>query len=147
MDVLGIRTFVTPVWGEWGPQRVVSRGAVDTFSNLTDNHQWIHTDDTRCASESVYGQVIAHGFLILSLLPSLLPSEPFLITGHTHRIVRGGEWRFPAPVFPENTVQARTRLTEVRRTKRGTLLIREVEVWSSGNTKPVVTCILQLQYF
>lgn len=143
-----LRTFVTDEWSEWGPDRLVTRSDIDSFGALTDNHQWIHEDDNRCDSESIYGEVIAHGLFILTLLPSLLPPEPFTLTGYTHRIVRGGEWRFPAPVFPDNTVRARARLVKVRYTERGALLIRETEIWSSGNSdKPVVTCIFRLQYF
>ena len=148
MDVSRLQTFTTPDWSEWGPERLVTRSDIDSFGVLTDNHQWIHEDDERCSKESIYGEVIAHGLFILTLLPSLLPPEPFMVVGHTHRIVRGGEWRFPAPVFLENTVRARVRLTKVRYTERGTLLIRETEIWSSGNSdKPVVTCTLRLQYF
>lgn len=147
-DLKSLKTFVTSSWSEWGRERYISRVDIDSFGTLTDNHQWIHEDDTRCSEESVYGGVIAHGLFILTLLPSLLPPEPFVLVGHTHRIVRGGEWRFPAPVFPNNAVRARVRLVKVCHTERGTLLIRDTEIWSSGNKdKPVVTCSLALQYF
>jgi acyl dehydratase len=147
-DIERLQMYTTDIWSGWGPKRIISRADIDTFGFLTDNHQWIHEDDERCRNESVYGEVIAHGLFILTLLPSLLPKEPFLVVGYTHRIVRGGEWRFPAPVYPGDTIHARVRLKKVRLTERGTLLIRETEVWSSGNVeRPVVTCTLRLQYF
>jgi acyl dehydratase len=148
VDISRLQTFVTSDWSEWGTKRLITRSDIGAFGTLTDNHQWIHEDDARCGAESIYGGVIAHGLFILTLLPSLLPLESFQVVGHTHRIVRGGQWRFPAPVFPENTLHARARLVKVRYTERGTLLIRETEIWSSGNKdKPVVTCKLRLQYF
>ena len=149
-EVGQLRSFVTKQWSEWGQQRLVTRDHIDTFSNLTDNHQWIHEDEDRCMTESPYGALVAHGFFILVLLPSLLPRESFVVTGHAQRIVRGSDhFRFPSPVFPDDIVQARVRLRDVRISEngKGIILIRDTEIWSTTGTKPAVTCSLQLQYF
>jgi len=44
---------------------VVTQELVDRFADATGDDQWIHTDPSR-------GPTIAHGFLTLALLPSLL---------------------------------------------------------------------------
>lgn len=147
MDVGFLQSQITSSWSEWGTERLITRSDIDAFGTLTDNHQWIHENDARCKTESLYGEVIAHGLFILTLLPSLLPPESFTLTSYTHRIVRGGEWRFPAPVFVDDIVHARSRLLTVRLTQRGVVLMREIEVWSVNGLKPAVTCSLQLQYF
>lgn len=44
---------------------------VDLFADATDDHQWIHVDPER-AVQGPFGVTIAHGYLTLSLIPSLL---------------------------------------------------------------------------
>ena len=149
-DAATLRSLITPEWSEWGAERLITKADIKTFADLTDNHQWIHEDEARCVNESPYGALIAHGFLILALLPGLLPPEPFQVVGYRQRIVRGSDhFRFPAPIFPGDTVHTRVHLQEVRTSKnnRGTILFRDTEVWSTVGTKPAVVCSLQLQYF
>lgn len=47
---------------------IVSQERINQFSQVTEGHQWIHTDIHRAKIESPYGTTIAHGFLTLSLL-------------------------------------------------------------------------------
>jgi acyl dehydratase len=49
----------------------VTQDAVNLFADATGDHQWIHVDVERAKKESPFGGPIAHGFLTLSLLPSL----------------------------------------------------------------------------
>lgn len=48
----------------------ISQGMITKFAEATGDHQWIHTDIKK-ASQSVFGGTVAHGFLLLSLLPRL----------------------------------------------------------------------------
>ncbi|WP_246795507.1 MaoC family dehydratase [Burkholderia perseverans] len=50
----------------------IEQARVDRFADATDDHQWIHVDPERAARESPFGAPIAHGFLTLSLIPSLM---------------------------------------------------------------------------
>ncbi|WP_173933251.1 MaoC family dehydratase [Chelativorans sp. Marseille-P2723] len=52
--------------------RTVSQEMIDQFAVATDDHQFIHTDPERAASETPYGGTIAHGFLTLSLLSTMI---------------------------------------------------------------------------
>jgi acyl dehydratase len=100
--------------------------------------------------ESIYRGLIAHGLFIVTLIPGLLPSERFVISPYTHRIVRGIEHlRILAPVYPGDTVRVRTRLKRVvpAQSGKGVILSRDVECWTQANVKPVVVCTLLLQYF
>jgi acyl dehydratase len=76
--------------------RDVSQRQVDQFADATDDHQWIHVDPERAARESPYGKTIAHGYLTLSLAPSLL-DEVYTVGGVSMGINYGcNRVRFPA---------------------------------------------------
>ena len=51
--------------------RTVSQDMINEFADATDDHQFIHVDPERAASETPFGGTIAHGFLTLSLLSTL----------------------------------------------------------------------------
>ena len=42
---------------------------IDDFARATHDPQWIHTDPVAAEKFSPYGATIAHGFLVLSLIP------------------------------------------------------------------------------
>ena len=150
-NVLTLSGYIrTDGWSDWGPIRLISRKDIQHFADLTNNHQWIHEDDSRCAVESPYGELIAHGVLLVSLMPSLLPEESFRVVGHAVRIIRAIDaLRLPAPVFPGNSVHTRVRLLKVYHAQsgKGVVIERQVEVWSLCGTKPAVVCVLKMQYF
>lgn len=50
----------------------IDQARVDRFADATDDRQWVHVDPERARRESPFGGPIAHGFLTLSLIPSLL---------------------------------------------------------------------------
>ena len=52
----------------------VSQKRIDDFADASGDHQWIHTDPERAKRESPYGTTVAHGFLTLSLISTLLSS-------------------------------------------------------------------------
>jgi acyl dehydratase len=79
------------------PWSLVEQRRVDTFADATDDHQWIHVDPVRAAS-GPFGSTIAHGYLTLSLVPSLL-KELMTITDHARGTNYGLERvRFTSPV-------------------------------------------------
>jgi acyl dehydratase len=79
------------------PWSLVEQRRVDTFADATDDHQWIHVDPERAAS-GPFGSTIAHGYLTLSLVPSLL-KELMTITDHARGTNYGLERvRFTSPV-------------------------------------------------
>ena len=47
---------------------LIDQERVNRFANATDDHQWIHVD-VESAQKGPFGGTIAHGFLILSLIP------------------------------------------------------------------------------
>jgi len=49
----------------------VDQAIIDKFAEATGDHQWIHVDVERAKREMPGGRTIAHGYLILSLVPRL----------------------------------------------------------------------------
>jgi len=52
-------------WVEIGQSRI------DGFAEATEDRQWIHVDPQR-AAETPFGTTIAHGYLVLAMVPKLL---------------------------------------------------------------------------
>ena len=46
----------------------ITQERINTFADVTGDHQWIHVDVARAKAESPFGGPVAHGFLTLSLL-------------------------------------------------------------------------------
>jgi acyl dehydratase len=49
----------------------VTQDLIDRFAEVTGDHQWIQVDVERAKREMPGGKTIAHGYLLLSLLPKL----------------------------------------------------------------------------
>lgn len=134
-------------FGPWGPERQVTQEMIDQFADLTGDHQWIHVDVERAKRESPFGGPVAHGFLSLSLLPSLAGSPELRLTGFTNAANYGAEkLRFMAPVPAGANVHARTRLVRAEAKARGTLVTSEVELAVVGAERPSLVYMMQVLY-
>ena len=52
----------------------IDQKTIDAFASATGDHRWIHVDVERARRELPGGRTIAHGYLILSLIPRLINS-------------------------------------------------------------------------
>jgi acyl dehydratase len=118
-------------WFEIGQDRIA------TFADATDDHQWIHIDPERAARESPFGGTVAHGFLTLSLLPSMLADV--LVMVDAKLVVNYGlnKVRFPAPVPAGSRVRAAIVLAALEIEAASSQLTLDVTVEREGGTKPV----------
>lgn len=95
---------------EW---RTVTQADIDTFAELSGDHQWIHVDVERAKSESPFGTTIAHGNLTLSLVDGFR-GELIEATGFALGVNYGWDKiRFPAPVPVDSKVRARAEVVLV----------------------------------
>lgn len=77
----------------------IDQQLVNQFADVVDDHQFIHTDPARAASESIFGGTIAHGFLVLGLLTKLSREVlPEVATGAVEINYGFDKVRFLAPV-------------------------------------------------
>lgn len=145
-DIDGINALASEEFGEWGPPIEVTQDKINTFAEVTGDHQWIHVDVERAAAESPFGGPIAHGFLTLSLLPSLGVS-PVILTGITNAVNYGSEGlRFLSPVPAGSSVHARGRVVGATAHKLGTLVTTEVAVHVVDVEKPSLLYKMQVLY-
>ncbi len=94
--VSGLKQLVGTELGTSAPYRVTQE-AVQLFADATGDHQWIHVDVER-ATAGPFGAPIAHGYLTLALLPTLLPTI-FDVEGVSMGLNYGlNRLRFPSPV-------------------------------------------------
>ena len=110
----GIDALTAAAGGEIGISDwvVVDQDRINSFADVTGDHQWIHVDVAR-AADGVFGGPIAHGFLSLSLLPSFL-QQIFRVDGVQMAINYGlDRVRFPAPVPAGARLRGAARLVEV----------------------------------
>lgn len=138
-DIEALNAAASDQYGDWGAEVVVTQEMIDRFADLTGDHQWIHVDVERCERESPFGGPIAHGFLTLSLMPSLI-SMPVELTGTTNLVNFGsGGLQFRRPVPAGATLHARSRLVHAEKHKLGTMLTVESAVHVKDSAKPSLT--------
>src|SRR5205823_13338482 len=88
--------------GDW---HTVTQEEIDQFADATGDHQWIHVDPER-AKSGPFGGTIAHGYLTMSLIPSLL-QEVWKVEGMKMGLNYGiNKLRFPSPVPVGSKVRA-----------------------------------------
>ncbi len=92
----GLRDIVGTPLGPSTPL-VLDSAKVHAFADATGDHQWIHLDAQRAAAETPWGGPIAHGYLVLSVLPVLLFERLLVVDGVQTMINYGlDKLRFPA---------------------------------------------------
>ncbi len=135
-DIDGLNGAASEEFGEFGPPVEVTQDMINTFADVTGDHQWIHVDIEK-ANAGPFGGPIAHGFLTLSMLPSLRTADGFKITGISGAVNYGADkLRFMAPVPAGASVQARTRLVSAEAKGAGTLVKTETAVHVVDAEKP-----------
>jgi acyl dehydratase len=119
------------------PWREVTQAAIAQFADVTGDRQWIHVDAERASRESPYGTTIAHGFLSLSLISSLLRDAIGNIHGARLAINYGlNKVRFPAAVPSGSRVRGRCTLQAVEPVDGGVQATWQVLVERDGEAKP-----------
>ncbi len=145
-DVPALEAAVSQDFGEWASEAEVGQDVIDAFAELSGDHQWIHTDVARARAESPFGGTIAHGFLLLALLPRVR-SEAVRVTGHGSALNYGSDkLRFLAPVPAGSRIHSRSRLAEVAARPNGTLITTELEISVVGAEKPSLLYRMQILY-
>jgi hypothetical protein len=138
-DVQALNAAVTGEPGAWGLEIEITQEMINRFADLTGDHQWLHVDVERCHRESPFKTTVAHGFLVLSLIPGLRIPPPIEITGYTAIINYGADkLRFTRPVKSGARVHGRMTLKGAERTDAGTRVSYEIAVHVVGQRLPAV---------
>jgi acyl dehydratase len=143
-----MRTFSTPeeieaaVGEEIGTSEWVEidQVRVNQFADATGDHQWIHVDVER-AKDGPFGGTIAHGYLTLSLIPTL-GSTVFALDTPGPKLNYGvNKVRFPNPVLVGSRVRAKIAVNGVADVKAGKQLTLGYTIEIEGQEKPA--CIAE----
>ncbi|MBO9514577.1 MAG: MaoC family dehydratase [Variovorax sp.] len=107
------------------PPALLDQRRIDHFAGCTGDHQWIHVDAERARSQSPFGQTIAHGLLVLSLVPKahfdldVYPDDAKGVLNYGFDRVR-----FLSPVQSGSYVRIHVELAEVSEKQPGQWLVR-----------------------
>ncbi len=96
--------------------RTVTEADIVAFAGLSGDFNPLHTD-AAFAATTPFGQRIAHGLLVLSMVTGLHSREGWF-DGSTLAFLEISQWRFLRPVFPGDTVRAALEITELRPTSK-----------------------------
>ncbi|MDF0751649.1 MaoC family dehydratase [Marinobacter sp. 71-i] len=119
------------------PWKTITQEMIQAFADATGDHQWIHVDVERAKRETPWKSPVAHGFLMVSLIP-LLNQEVIDVQGATARINYGiNKLRFPAAVKSESDIRTKVELLEVSQLdEQRTLASYRTTVEIQGEDKP-----------
>lgn len=132
-DLVGTELGVSP-WLD------CTQGRIQAFAECTEDRQWIHVDVERARAESPFGGTVAHGMLLLSLLPhwtyqvQALPEDTAAVLNYGFDKVR-----FLAPVPASSRLRARVKLLAAIPKGAGRFLVTlEHTVEIDNGTKPAL---------
>ncbi|HEX3465589.1 MAG TPA: MaoC family dehydratase [Candidatus Elarobacter sp.] len=119
----------------------VTQDLVDEFARLTNDPQWIHVDPERARRESPLGTTIAHGFLTLSLLSSMIEECIVFPTARMAFNYGFDRVRFVAPVPIGAQIRGTFALEDVREIEGGADMTWRVDVEIRDAPKPALAAL------
>jgi acyl dehydratase len=96
------------------PWLTIAEDRIELFGRATGDTRWIHLDAERAARESPWKSTIADGYLLLSLVPGLLPQLIVLIGWSTAINTGVDGCAFPGTVTAGARVRMGARLARTR---------------------------------
>ncbi len=126
----------------YSPWLEITQERVNQFAEATGDFQWIHVDVERAKVESPFGGPIAHGYLTLSLLPSLMP-KVVQTSGFTMGVNYGcNRVRFMSPVPVGANLRLGLKLLSVDDIAGGAQMVYEATFEVEGSEKP--SCVAEV---
>ncbi|WP_366942561.1 MaoC family dehydratase [uncultured Serinicoccus sp.] len=118
--------------------RLVTQTMIDDFARAAGDSQWIHVDVER-ARRGPFGAPIAHGYLLLSVVPILL-KELLVVTDSVRGVNYGiDRVRFTTPVPVDSCVALDASVSHVRDvTDHGVIFAVEFNLQLRGSARPAV---------
>jgi acyl dehydratase len=127
----------------YSPYVSVSQEQVNQFAEATGDHQWIHVDVEK-ATAGPFGAPIAHGYLTLSLGPTLYP-QVVSIGGYSMGVNYGtNKVRFMSPVKVGSNVRLGVKLLDVSDIPGGIQSTMEFTFECEGADKP--SCVAEVVF-
>jgi len=136
-DAQALQAAISDEWGEFGEPFTITQALIDAFAELSGDHQWIHVDVERSKRESPFKATIAHGALMVAIMPRLRPTASLRIVGYKNALNYGiDNLRFLAPTPAGASVHACSRLAGFERRDKGTMVKTAFRVEVVGAPRP-----------
>jgi acyl dehydratase len=117
---------------------VVDQNTIDAFAAATGDRQWIHVDVARAATDLPGGRTIAHGYLLLSLLPGLAAGI-WRVEKRSRSLNYGlNKLRFTSPVPAGARIRLRQRIAAAEATGGGWRFVMENTLEIEGEGRPAL---------
>ena len=126
---------------------LVDQDRINLFADATLDHQWIHVDPERARVESPYKNTIAHGYLTLSLLPSLW--DQIIEVNNIKMLVNYGmdQMRFGQPVITGSRVRMVASLHNIQNLRGICKVEVKFRIEIEGQRKPALEGITAFLYY
>jgi acyl dehydratase len=103
---------------------LIDQHRIDQFADATNDHQFIHVDPEK-AAETPFGCTIAHGFLSMSLITTLVAENMLIPEGAMMGINYGSDKvRFIQPIKVNTRVRAQATIKEVTERRGGQFIVK-----------------------
>lgn len=124
----------------------ITQERINKFADATLDHQWIHTDPARAATESPFRSTIAHGYLTVSVIPYLW--EQIADIRNVRMLINYGmeKLRFNQPVLVNDEVRLRVKLINIANLRGIAKAELEITMEIKDRPKPAFTGVLQFLY-
>lgn len=121
---------------EW---HLVDQKRIDAFADITEDHNFIHIDETRVKAQTPFPTTIAHGFLTLSLLSVFAYEAVPRLKGQTAGLNYGFDRvRFLTPVPSGSRIRGAFTLESISARPAGLQLAWNVEVEIENQESPAL---------
>ncbi|MEM6727930.1 MAG: MaoC family dehydratase [Pseudomonadota bacterium] len=134
-----MKDFIGHEFGSTEPVEI-NQIRINTFADVTGDHQWIHVHPEMAKKHSPFGGTVAHGFLVLSLLAGDI-ADIGIVPKDAKGVLNYGtdKVRFLMPVLTDSKVSNSYKLIGVEEKGEGRLLIKvEATTHIVGMPKPAV---------
>lgn len=119
----------------------VTQQMIDQFAEATGDHQWIHVDPER-AKDGPFGATIAHGYLTLSLVSSML-MQTYRVDGLKLALNYGSnKVRYPSVVPVGSRLRGSFDLASLTPIAMGLQSVTAVTIEMEGSDKPA--CVAEI---
>ena len=116
----------------------ITQDQINTFADATHDHQYLHVDLEKAAS-GPFGKTIAHGFLYLSMVPSMMLNDLMVIIGEKTILNYGvNGLRFIQPVPVDSRIRLNWQVTSEEQQSGGTRYAVDLKMEVEGSEKPAM---------
>lgn len=123
----------------------VGQDKIDAFAELTGDKQWIHVDVERAKEKMPGGRTIAHGYLVMSLVPLMLI---YRVATFSRALNYGFDrLRFTGPTPSGARIRQRQTLKSCERVEGAYRVTNTCTIEVEGQARPAIVADQVIQYF